>query len=83
MVIVYVDSLGEFVKALEYLANPRSHVVISDGISTVELVPRVASRNRHLIRYIATEQDVSRAVEEATRRGYRIVRGRIQVTSSA
>ena len=64
MAKIVVYSLGEFRRALERLANPLTHVVITDESTSV-----ISS---------VDERDVAEAVEFARGRGFEVILGHVQ-----
>jgi len=79
MARIVVTSLEEFLKAMRALANPRTHVLVTDGYATVELVPRTTSRHRHYIKFLVDEEEeISKILVEAEKQHYTIIKGSVQ-----
>ena len=79
MARILVEGPEEFRKALERLARPQTHVIVTDGFSSITAVPRVSSRHRHYIQYSTVEEgEVEELVRYVRERGFVVIRGIVQ-----
>ena len=71
---IVVYSIGEFKKALDRLARPQTHIIISDGATSIVAVPRTTSRHRHYIQYSTTsEAEVEKLIEYVKGEGFEVI----------
>ena len=79
MARILVESPEEFKRALERLARPQTHVIVTDGFSSITAVPRTTSRHRHYIQYSSVnEGEVAELVRYVEGRGFVVIRGIVQ-----
>lgn len=79
MARIIVLSVEEFKRALERLARPQTHVIVSDGASSIVAVPRTTSRHRHYIQYSSVnEAEIAQLVEHARSMGFEVIIGFVQ-----
>ncbi|MEB3862338.1 MAG: hypothetical protein GSR84_09005 [Desulfurococcales archaeon] len=79
MAKIVVYSAEGFKRALERLARPQTHVIVSDGASSIVAVPRTTSRHRHYIQYSSVnEAEIVQLVEYAKSQGFEVITGYVQ-----
>ena len=83
MAKLVVYSTEEFKKALSKLAKPQTHVIVSDGATSIVAVPRTTSRHRHYIQYSSThEAEIEKLVEFVKKEGFEVILGYVQEVTS-
>ena len=79
MARIIVYSVDSFKLAVQRLANPRTHEVVTDRMTSITLVPRTTSRHRHYIQYSTrNEQEIATLLSWLTEQGYHIIEGFVQ-----
>jgi len=79
MAKIVVYSAGEFRKAVDRLARPQTHVIVTDGATSIVAVPRTTSRHRHYIQYASVdEREIGELVEYVKGRGFLVIEGFVQ-----
>lgn len=79
MARIIVYSVEDFKKAVERFTWIKTHEVVTDGISTITMVPKTTSRHRHYIQYTANdEQEIHQLLAWLEQRGYTIIHGYVQ-----
>ncbi|BAF34758.1 hypothetical protein ASQ66_gp46 [Aeropyrum pernix spindle-shaped virus 1] len=79
MAKIVVYSVEEFRRALSRLARPQTHVIVSDGATSIVAVPRTTSRHRHYLQYSSTSvEEIGSLVEHARREGFEVILGHVQ-----
>ena len=79
MARIIVLSVEEFKRALDRLARPQTHVIVSDGASSIVAVPRTTSRHRHYIQYSSVnDAEIAQLVEHARGQGFEVIIGFVQ-----
>ncbi len=84
MAKIVVLSGVEFRRALERVARPQTHFVVTDWASSIMAVPKVASRHRHYIYYTTMNSDEIRELAEyAKSKGFDVIQGYAQLIPEA
>jgi hypothetical protein len=79
MALIRVTAIEDFVRAADANATPTSHIVITDGITYVWLVPAVTSQHRHYIYYEGGEDEVKKLLSILSSKGFKVVHGTVEL----
>jgi len=79
MALIRVYDVKDFWQAVQLNCRPETHMVVTDEVSIVMMVPIVTSQHRHYIMIkLDDEKKVSEVLKRLKEQGFRVIVGEVE-----